>query len=247
MAALEEGRVADVEVERITLTGADGAPVLAIHARPSGLPVAGLVVHPDIGGVRPLFDDLCRRLATHGLAVCCPEPFARMLAAGVDLGDLDRRMARVAELVDDVQVADLARAADRLVVDDGVSEVHVVGFCMCGMYALKAAGTDRFDRAVAFYGMPRLPDHWRGPGQRDALDTAAGACPTLAIFGGRDALVPGADVEALREAWRDRPDCEVVVYPDAEHGFVHDADRPAHRAADAADAWKRALTFLGID
>jgi len=62
----------EVDVEHITIRGADGADVDAIHARPDGMPVAGLVVHPDIMGVRPLFDDLCRRLATHGFAVCCP-------------------------------------------------------------------------------------------------------------------------------------------------------------------------------
>ena len=32
----------------------------------------------------------------------------------------------------------------------------------------------------------------------------------------------------------------------ADHGFVHDPDRPAHRAADAADAWNRVLEFLGL-
>ena len=36
----------------------------------------------------------------------------------------------------------------------------------------------------------------------------------------------------------------VVRYPDAEHGFVHDPDRPAHRPDDAADAWRRAVAFL---
>ena len=55
---------------------------------------------------------------------------------------------------------------------------------------------------------------------------------------------PPADIEALRAAWADRPDCEIVVYPDADHGFVHDPERPAHRADDAADAWRRALAFL---
>ena len=41
-----------------------------------------LVLHPDVMGLRPLFEDLCRRLATHGLAVCAPEPFARLHADG---------------------------------------------------------------------------------------------------------------------------------------------------------------------
>ncbi|MGZ8752012.1 MAG: dienelactone hydrolase family protein, partial [Acidimicrobiia bacterium] len=143
-----------------------------------------------------------------------------------------------------VQLGDLTRAADRLVIDDDVAEVSVLGFCIGGMYALKASATDRFDRAISFYGMVRVPGNWQGPGQRDPLDTAAEACPTLALFAETDAFVPLPDVEALREVWAERPDCEIVVYPGAEHGFVHDPDRPTHRADDAADAWSRTLAFL---
>lgn len=245
MAALGEGPIDDIEVERITLTGEDGAEVPAIHARPEGMPRAGLVVHPDVGGIRPLFDDICRRLATHGFAVLCPEPFARLHAAGVDLSEIGTRMGRVKDLDDAVQLGDLTRSADRLVVDDDVSEVSVLGFCMGGMYALKAAALDRFDHAVSFYGMVRVPEAWQAPGQRDALDTAADVCPTLAIFAENDAMVSLADVDALRTAWTGRDDCEIVVYPEAEHGFVHDPDRPIHRADDAADAWSRTLSFLG--
>jgi carboxymethylenebutenolidase len=76
------------------------------------------------------------------------------------------------------------------------------------------------------------------------LATAPDVCPTLAIFGGRDDLVPASAIEKLQAAWADRPDCEVVLYPEGEHGFVHDPERPIHRAADAADAWRRVLAFL---
>lgn len=244
MAALVEGSH-EVEVERVSLKGVDGAVVEAVHARPGGMPVMGLVVHPDIMGIRPLFDDLCRRLATHGLAVCAPEPFARV--EGRASLDPPARMAKVPELGDETQIGDLERAADYLVVEDGVSEVAVLGFCMGGMYALKAAATGRFDRAVAFYGMIRVPENWRGPDLREPLETAADVCPTLAIFGSGDTFTPAADIEALRAAWAGRDDCEIVVYEGAEHGFVHDADRPAHRGDDAADAWGRVLRFLGVD
>jgi carboxymethylenebutenolidase len=145
---------------------------------------------------------------------------------------------------DDVRLGDLAAAAEFLRETDGVERVSVLGFCMGGMYTLKAAATGVFTRAVAFYGMIRVPDDWRGASQRDALDTAAHVCPTLAIFGGEDPWTPSADIEALRAAWRDRDDCEIVVYPDADHGFVHGIERPAHRPDDAADAWRRALEFL---
>ena len=244
MAELEPGPY-DVDVEHIVLKGIDGTAVDAIHARPDGMPTSGIVLHPDIMGLRPLFDDLCRRLATHGFAVVSPEPFAR--APAQDLTEPAARMERVKDLDDELQLGDLEAAADFLVVHDDVSEVAVMGFCMGGMQVLKAAATGRFDRAVAFYGMIRPPDGWIGEKTRLPLDTASEVCPTLAIFGGRDDYTPEADIEALRAAWANRPDCEVVVYPDAEHGFVHAPERPAHRADDAADAWVRVFAFLTPD
>lgn len=243
MAELEVGRY-EVDVEHIALKGPDGTLVDAIHARPDGMPASGLVVHPDLMGLRPLFDDLCRRLATHGFAVCAPEPFAR---APVDVrSDQDpaARQRYASELDDELQIGDLETAADYLVVHDDVREVAVLGFCMGGMQTLKAAASGRFDRAVAFYGMIRPPDGWVGPKTKLPLDTAADVCQTLALFGGRDSYTPAADIEALREAWSNRPDCEIVVYPDAEHGFVHAPEREAHRPNDAADAWRRVLAFL---
>jgi carboxymethylenebutenolidase len=244
MAELAPGTL-EVDVEHIVLKGPDGASVDAIHARPDGMPISGIVLHPDIMGVRPLFDDLCRRLATHGFAVCCPEPFAR---APVEVrgatDDPSARMAYARELDDELQIGDLEAAADYLVVHDDVSEVAVLGFCMGGMQALKAAASGRFDRAVAFYGMVVPPEGWVGPKTKVPLDTAGEVCPTLAIFGGRDDFTPSADIEALSAAWASRPDCEIVLYPEAEHGFVHAPERPAHRPDDAADAWTRVLAFL---
>jgi carboxymethylenebutenolidase len=234
----------EVDVEHITLKGIDGTLVDAIHARPDGFPKCGLVLHPDIMGLRPLFDDLARRLATHGFAVCATEPFARAPVDVVSAPDPSARMGHVNQLDDDLQLGDLEIAADYLVVHDDVSEVAVMGFCMGGMQVLKAAATGRFDRAVAFYGMIRVPDGWVGPKIREPLDGAADVCPTLAIFGGQDSYSPAPDIDALRAAWANRPDCEIVVYQDADHGFVHAPERPAHRAADAADAWRRTLAFL---
>src|SRR5260221_3952356 len=75
MAALREGPVYDVTVEPSTLV-VDGLEVAAVHARPDGLPRAGLVLHPDVGGLRPLFDDMAPRLAAPRLAVCLIEPVA---------------------------------------------------------------------------------------------------------------------------------------------------------------------------
>lgn len=243
MGLLDEGPQ-DATVERFVLDAGDGTPVDAIHARPAGEAAAGVVIHPDMGGVRTLFVDHCRRLATHGFAVACTEPFARFPPEVREATDVSVRMSHMKDMDDDRQLGDLVQAAEFLADADGVDRVSIIGFCMGGMYTLKAAATGTFARAVPFYGMIRVPDDWRGPGQRDALDTADRVCPTLAIFGGKDPWTPPDDIEAVRAAWRDRDDCEIVVYPEADHGFVHGPERPAHRPDDARDAWRRALEFL---
>ena len=238
---LEEGPQ-KATVDHITLD-VEGTPVPAYHARPGGESLGGVVVVPDIFGLRPLMEEICRRLATHGLAVCAPETFVRLIPPGGTL-EIEERRARAGELHDDVVLEDLDCAADHLAAADGVGTVAVMGFCLGGSYTLKAAATGRFERAVAFYGMVRTPEMWGGGGQRDALETVEGACATLAIFGEVDPLIPPADVQALRNAWAARPDHKVVVYPGADHAFAHDPDRPVHRPDDAADAWRRALAFL---
>ncbi|MGH9026598.1 MAG: dienelactone hydrolase family protein, partial [Acidimicrobiia bacterium] len=244
MAALEEGPH-PATVERVWFNGHDGVRVEGIHARPEDEPSRGLVLIPDIMGVRELFDDLCRRIATHGIAVLAVEPWARLTPAQRASLDVQGRMESARNLRDQVQLGDLEGAAEWLGERDGVGRTAVLGFCMGGMYALKAAALGRFDRAVAFYGMVRVPENWRGPGQADALDLLTDACPTLAIVAGRDEFVPGEDIDALRRRWQGSNEHEIVVYPEAEHGFVHDPARPTHRAQDAADAWRRVLAFLG--
>jgi carboxymethylenebutenolidase len=216
---------------RVTLPS--GTP--AELAQPPGTPLLGLALAPDVGGLRPLFDEICARLsAEHGWAVCAPEPFP-----GRESMPVPDRLGAVGGLDDERQVGDLIAAADRT----GAARTAVLGFCMGGMYALKAAGTGRFDRAVSFYGMIRVPRDWRGTGHGEPLDALRrpDACPVLALVGGRDQWTPPADVAALEQV----PNVTVVRYAEAEHGFAHDRDRPAHRPDDAADAWRRAVTFLG--
>ena len=177
----------------------------------------GLVVIPDVMGMRPLFDGLVARLATEwGLSVATFEIYP-----GREDLDVAARLAAASTL-----------AADR---------VGILGFCMGGMYALKAVSTGRFDRHCPFYGMVRVPEAWQGPGQGEPLDAlAAGDASTvLAVVGAGDAWTPSDEVDDLEATG-----ATVVRYADADHGFVHDPDRPAHRAGDAADAWRRVEAWL---
>jgi len=213
---------------RITLPS--GTP--AELARPPGEATRGLVVLPDIGGLRPLFDDHVARLAgENGWVVCAVE-----LWPGREDLPLPERLESGSTLEDDRVLADAVAAADAT----GVEPVGVLGFCMGGRYALKATGTGRFDRAVSFYGMGRVPDMWRSPTQGEPLAAlAADRCPTLELAGTEDPWVSAPDLESLEQAG-----VEVVRYEGADHGFAHDPSRPAHRPDDAADAWSRAVAHL---
>ena len=198
-------------------------------------PTRGVVVVPDIMGLRPLFDDMVERLAVeYDWKVAAVEPFP-----GRESMTLEERMVAMAGLDDDRQVADIVAAS--YMVD--IEPVAVLGFCMGGMYTMKAAATGRFDRAAPFYGMIRVPEAWRGPTQRDAidlLDDAPGmASRVLAIIGTADPYTPANDVDDLEAAG-----ATVVRYEGAEHGFIHDASRPSHRADDAADAWRRVADWF---
>ena len=194
----------------------------------------GLVVAPDIFGLRPLFDAHVARWANDWqMSVVAVEPFPGR-TFGADVGE---RVAVLPELDDDRQLADQVAAADLL----GVDAVGFMGFCMGGMYAFKAVRSDRFARIVSFYGMITMPTAWRGPAQREPLECllTGNAESVLAIIGDADPYTPPADVDQLRSTG-----AEVVVYRGAEHGFAHDDTRPAHRVEDAADAFARARDWL---
>ena len=216
---------------RITLPSGTPAEI----ARPEGTASRGLVVVPDIGSLRPLFDEHVARLAAdNGWVVVAFD----LWPGRDDLPTLESRLEAGRTLDDARVLGDAAAAADAT----GVEPVGIVGFCMGGMYALKAAGTGRFARAASFYGMARVPEAWRSPTQSEPLEAlgSPGRCPVLVVAGTEDPWLPADDLDALEAVG-----AEVVRYPGADHGFVHDPDRPAHRPDDAADAWRRAVAHLG--
>src|SRR6185436_7449980 len=137
---------------RITLRTGTAAEL----AVPNGKPARGLVLSPDIEGLRPLFDEMTARLAREqGWAVCTPEPYPGRENLSVD----DRFDAQYR---DPEVIGDLIAAAN-LLTELSATRVAVMGFCIGGMASFKAAGTGLFDRAVSIYGMIRIPKPWTGP------------------------------------------------------------------------------------
>jgi carboxymethylenebutenolidase len=231
-----------MSIRQITL--ASGTPA-AMVVRPGCDAI--LVITPDIFGLRPLFEEMAERFAEQwDVSTIVVEPFP-----GLKLSDaVEQRMAEVPTLNDDRHLADLHLGIDAVIVglDDEapgasatVRRVGLMGFCMGGMYCFKAARSNRFDRIVSFYGMIRLPSAWAGPAQGEPLEHLLAGHPdrVLAIIGDQDTYTPPGDVTALAATG-----VSVVRYPEAEHGFAHAPERPAHRPADAANAFARARDWL---
>ena len=201
----------------ITLPSYSAAPV---DPRGPGI----LVVHEG-GGISAQLLRFCERLAREDYLVCAPDFFFR--SGGPEA-------AGFAELIGAVTAeqlhGDLATGTARLR-DAGATSVGVTGFCMGGFFTYRAA------KWAADLGVSAAAPFYGGGIARELGEPA---CPTLLFFGGRDEYIPTADIDAVREHHGDA----VVVYPDAEHGFMRDGSANHHEEA-AGDAWQRLLAFFG--
>jgi len=212
---------------RITLPSGTAAEVAGEAAE------RGLVVVPDIMGLRPLFDEMVQRLAREWqCSVVAPN-----LYQGQEHLDLQGRHDAAGGLTDDRVLGDMVEAAEAT----GASTVGAIGFCMGGMYVNKAVATGRFDRLASFYGMIHVPPKWASASQGDplAMVGSGDAASLLAVIGALDPYTLPHEVEELAATG-----ASIAAYGEAEHGFVHAPDRPAHRPDDAADAWRRVDEWL---
>lgn len=89
--------------------------------------------------------------------------------------------------------------------------------------------------------MIKIPNGWLSATQGEPLHylQTGNADRVLAIIGGKDHYTPQVDVAELQNHG-----VRTEIYSDAEHGFAHDASRPAHRAQDATNAFALARTWL---
>ena len=156
-----------------------------------------------------------------------------------DLATIEERLAAGGALDDERVLGDAVAAADAT----GVEPVAVVGL-LHGRHVRPQGGGHRAVRPgglVLRHGPgARHVAQCRPRASRSTRWPSPGACPVLAIAGTVDPWLPADDLDALEAAG-----VEVVRYEGADHGFVHDPSRPAHRPDDAADAWRRVVAHLG--
>lgn len=213
----------------------------AYRALPAGkknLPT--VLVVQEIFGVHEHIKDICRRFAKRGYLAVAPELYARQ-------GDVSK-LQNIAEIrpivskVPDEQVmADLDAAADWAKKNGGSDKLVITGFCWGGRITwLYAAHNPKLKAGVAWYGQLTPPQNANPLQPKAAIELVPQLkAPVLGLYGGKDTGIPLTGVEKMREALKaaNKPS-EIVVYPEAPHGF-HADYRPSYTKADAEDGWKR--------
>jgi carboxymethylenebutenolidase len=217
-------------------------PLAAYLAAPAGDgPWPGVVIVHDVFGMTA---DLRRQadwLASEGFLAVAPD--LRRGASGVSCAvALFRQLrARRGSGFDDIE------AARRWLADDErcTGRVGVIGFCLGGGFALLLASGHRFDVVSVNYG--EVP--------ADARTLLAGACPVVGSFGGRDRMLRRAPQRLQAALEANGVPHDVVVYPDAGHGFLNDhrgttagligrLSGSGYHAPSAEDARRRIVAFF---
>lgn len=231
--------MAGIEAGEFQLKVADGL-LPAYFARPNGDgPFPTVLVIEEVFGVQEYIKDTCRRFAKLGYMAVATELYARN-------GDLSKASGfeQIGPIIAAAPTAttftDLDGSAAWAAANKGSAErLGVTGFCRGGRLTwLYASHNPKLKAAVAWYGPVVGPTSDIQPiGPLDVADKLD--CPLLGLYGAKDTGIKVEDVEkAAAKAKAAGKTVEIVVYPDAGHGF-HADYRPSYVAADAADGWNR--------
>ena len=216
------------------------------RAMPAGAgPFPTVLVVEEIFGVHEHIKDMCRRFAKLGFLAVAPELYSR-LGDVTKIADIQEVLKVVNQAPDALTVSDLDATAAWAAKNGGDGRrLGITGWCRGGrttwLYAIK--NHSGLKAAVAWYG-PLAGNHSDAMPKTilemvDDLKT-----PVLGLYGGQDAGIPLAQVEDMRAALKAKGKVgELVVYPDAPHGFNADY-RPTYRPEAAKDGMKRLLAWF---
>jgi carboxymethylenebutenolidase len=228
----------------------DDGVAQAIFATPEGEgPWPGVLLYTDIMGVRPVFIDMAKRLASEGFAVLLPNlfyrngpPFDPPLSVSRS-ADFTRLMALMPTLTRERIVRDAGAYLKTLRENSAVAEGRFgcVGYCMSGAMAIWTAEAwpDDIAAAASFHGGHLVTPAPDSPHRLAAQSRAAfyfGMAET-------DAFMKPDTIAALRQTLDTAGTrYEADIYPGTYHGF---AIPDASYNEDASERhWQALVRFL---
>ena len=217
-----------MNAESLNLTTSRGATT-AYVARPEKDVATGVLLIQEYWGINEHIRDLAGRFASEGYLCVAPDLYRGRMAA-----DKDEAATLMQALPIEDGMETIRKAMDAAKESYRIEAFAIIGFCMGGTFALRAAcEIPELKAAAPFYG--DIP-------QEDVLKQLK--VPTLFIAGERDAWINPQKVNGLKEVAKkyDLP-VEVVSY-EADHAFFNDTRPQVYDAEAAADAWRRVLNHF---
>jgi carboxymethylenebutenolidase len=207
-----------------------------------------LVVH-EIFGVHEWIQDVCRRFAKLGYMAIAPSLYARQ-GDVTQMKEIRDIISKVVAKTPDAQVmTDLDATVVYAKKNNGnTKKLSITGFCWGGRVVwLYAAHNKNVDAGAAWYGgvvasaaRPKNPLQPTMP-----LDVAKDLrVPVIGFYGALDKGIPLDTVQQMQEELKKgKSKSEIVVFPNADHGFLADY-RPSYNKESAEDAWKKMLDWF---
>ncbi len=213
----------------------------------------GVLVWPDIFGLRPAFEQMARRLAESGYSVLVVNPFYRIQKAPTsapnpDFADPATRKALttlMGSLTPERIVTDAHAYIPYLESQPSVSKTRklaTIGYCMGGPFTIRTAAEfpDRIGAGCSFHGANLVTD---APDSPHLLVPKLRAQFVIAIASNDDQRQPQAKT-VLRKAFHEAHlHADIEVYKGAMHGWCV-IDSRVYNHAQAERAWGKMLVLF---
>ena len=201
----------------------------------------GIVLIQEIFGVNEHIRSVAEQYAADGYLVIAPDLFWRS-GHRIELSYDEAGWKRAVELMNATDVGkaqkDIELAIDALKAQPGLDGgIASIGYCFGGLLSYHTAANGLVDVAIAYYG----------GGIQNQLERADKIeVPLLMHFGEEDSHIPLEAVEKIAERFDNNDNVEIVVYPEAQHGF-NCSHRDSYNQRAAAEAHGNTLIFLGME
>ncbi len=230
---------------------APGGTMDGVFLHPATGAHPGIILWPDIAGVRPAKIEMGRRLAAEGYAVLVANPYYRSVA-GQPFADFDAwragggmqrvgpwRAVNTPAAIAETAVAVVAWLDGQEAVDRARG-IGNQGYCMTGSWTIftAAAVPARVKAAASFHGGGLAGEDPTAPVNRLA-DLADDARVLVAISRDDDAEAPAAKTQLRAAAEAAGVTAEIEVYA-GDHGWTV-LDSPVYDQAEADRAWANLL------
>lgn len=222
-------------------------------AHPSSGQHPGIIIWPDILGLRPAFRLMGKRLAESGYAVLVVNPYYRntpspVVPAGASFQDESIRnklLPMAQQLTADTTVRDakaFVQFLDRQSAVDINRKIGTTGYCMGGPFTMRTAAAipERIGAGASFHGGRLVTDKSDSP---HLLVPRMKAKFLFAIAANDDQRNPESK-NILRETFeKSQLSAEIEVYEGAMHGWCP-PDSRVYNETQAERAWARLLALF---